>query len=229
MREYTSDRTWELLAQTWPQHFAPRQARPQYGEEVSPRLPQMCPGCGHRSAFHAIRELLQAEFPNAITVGDIGCHTLGSMEPYAMGNVLLCMGHSNGTGAGLAIGNSERPVITFIGDSTFYHAGMPALANAAVHNHNITLVVMENYTTAMTGHQPTVGNGEMGDKLAIPQVLEALGAKFIKSVDTYRQAELKDLMREAINYPGFAVVIAKHPCMLKFLRDKRRKAAAAAK
>ena len=228
MREYTSDRTWELLAQTWPQHFAPRQPRPQYGEEVSPRLPQMCPGCGHRSAFHAIRELLQEEFPNAITVADIGCHTLGSMEPYEMGNVLLCMGHSNGTGAGLAIGNTERPVITFIGDSTFYHAGMPALANAAVHNHNITLVVMENYTTAMTGHQPTVGNGEMGDKLAIPQVLEALGAKFIKSVDTYRQTELKDLLREAINYPGFAVVIAKHPCMLKFLRDKRHKAAAAA-
>ena len=226
MREFTSDRTWELLGQAWPELFPPRLPRQAHGEEVSPRLAQMCPGCGHRSAFYAIRELLQKEYPNAITVADIGCHSLGSMEPYEMGTVLLCMGHSMGTGAGLSIGNSERPVIGFIGDSTLYHAGVPAITNAAVHNRNMVLVVLENYTTAMTGHQPTMASGEMGDKLSIPQLLEALGVKFLKSIDAYRQADLQDLMREAIAYPGFAVVIAKHPCMLKFLRDKRRKLAA---
>ena len=224
MGEMTPPRTWALLSSAWPDTFPPRMAEAPK-EEVVPRLPQMCPGCGHRSAFYAIRELLQKEYPGAITVADIGCHTLGALEPYEMGTVLLCMGHSNGTGAGLAIGNTSRKVVTFIGDSTMYHAGLPAIINAAIHNHNMTLVVMENYTTAMTGHQPTMGSGELGEKLSIPDVLAALGVQFIKSTDAYKQGELQDLMREAMAYEGFAVVIAKHPCMLKFLRDKRRKLA----
>lgn len=224
MHEFTPERTWNLLAQVWPDMFEARPAPPEPEEEVSPRLAQMCPGCGHRSAFFAIRELIQEEYENAITVADIGCHSLGSMEPYEMGTVLLCMGHSNGTGAGMSIGNADRPVITFIGDSTFYHAGLPAIINAIMHNHNLTLVVLENYTTAMTGHQPTAGSGELeGDKIDIPSVLEALGCKFIRSIDAYRQPELKEHMREAIAHDGFSVVIAKHPCMLKFTRERRRR------
>ncbi len=226
MGEYTPARTWELLSQTWPEVFAPRPVQAAIEAEVSPRLAQMCPGCGHRSAFHAIRELLREEFPAAITVADIGCHSLGSLEPYEMGTVLMCMGHSSGTGAGLSLGNRKRPVVSFIGDSTFYHAGLPAIINAIMHNHNLTLVVMENYTTAMTGHQPTAGSGEFGDKISIPDVLTALGCDFVRSIDAYRQAELQDIMREAIAHDGFAVVIAKHPCMLKFIRDKQRKLAA---
>ena len=225
MKEFTPDRTWDLLSSIWAAEFPPRLARSAPAETPAPRLPQMCPGCGHRSAFFAIRELLTGEYPNAITVADIGCHSLGSMEPYEMGTVLVCMGHSNGTGAGLAINNADRPVITFIGDSTFYHAGIPAAINAQLHNHNVTLVVLENYTTAMTGHQPTAGSGEIGDKIQIPAMFEALGVGFIKSIDAYRQAELQDIMREAIAYEGFAVVIAKHPCMLKFTRDRQRKLA----
>lgn len=226
MGEYTPTRTWELLSSIWPETFPVRAAGTAAEEEIAPRLAQMCPGCGHRSAFHAIRDLLTAEHPEAITVADIGCHSLGSMEPYEMGTVLMCMGHSSGTGAGLSLGNGERPVVSFIGDSTFYHAGLPAIINAIMHNHNLTLVVMENYTTAMTGHQPTAGSGEFGDKISIPEVLTALGCDFVRSIDAYRQAELQDIMREAIAFDGFAVVIAKHPCMLKFIRDKQRKLAA---
>ena len=229
MREYTPGRVWEQLHRVWPAAFPERAAftpGPE-ADKVAPRLAQMCPGCGHRSAFHAIAELLREEYPEAITVADIGCHSLGSMEPYNMGRVLLCMGHSNGTGAGLAIGNTERPVITFIGDSTLFHAGLPAIINAIMHNHNLTLVVMENYTTAMTGHQPTAGSGELGnDKIDIPALLTALGCKFVKGIDAYRQAELQEIMREAIAFEGFAVVIAHHPCMLKFLRERSRKLAA---
>lgn len=223
MKEFTPERTWELLSQIWPDVFPAREKRPEPTEEVSPRIAQMCPGCGHRSAFHAIRELLLEEYPDAITVADIGCHTLGSLEPYELGTVLLCMGHSNGTGAGLAIGNKSRPVLTFIGDSTFYHAGLPAIVNAIAYNHNMTLIVMENYTTAMTGNQPTHGSGEYGDKIDIPKVLESFGCKFVKSTDTYMQDKLKELLREAIAFEGFAVVIAKHPCMLKFTRDRIRR------
>ena len=192
---------------------------------MSHRAWPRCAPAAATSAFYAIRELLGAEYPGTITVADIGCHSLGSMEPYEMGTVLVCMGHSNGTGAGLSINNDDRPVVTFIGDSTFYHAGLPAVINAMLHNHNMTLVVLENYTTAMTGHQPTAGSGELGDKVSIPETLKALGVKFVKSIDAYRQAELQDLMREAIAFEGFAVVIAKHPCMLKFTRDRQRKLA----
>lgn len=226
MHEFTPGRVWDVLSGIWPETFPKRKVHaPKEADEVSPRLAQMCPGCGHRSAFHAIAELLGEEYKDAITVADIGCHSLGSMEPYNMGTVLLCMGHSNGTGAGLSI-NNDRKVVTFIGDSTLFHAGLPGIINAIMHNHNVVLVVMENYTTAMTGHQPTAGSGEMGnEKIDIPTVLEALGAKFVKSIDAYRQADLQDIMREAMEFEGFAVVIAKHPCMLKFIRDRTRRLA----
>jgi indolepyruvate ferredoxin oxidoreductase, alpha subunit len=217
---------WETYRESFPQVIPDRGELPQPKVKVAPRTAQMCPGCGHRSAFYATRELLQNEYPNAITVADIGCHSLGSMEPYEMGTVLLCMGHSNGTGAGLSINNTTRPVITYIGDSTLYHAGLPAIANATTYNHNMTLIVMENYTTAMTGHQPTAGSGEYGNKLSIPEILTALGVKWIKEVPAYQQGALQDALREAIAFEGFAVVIAKHPCMLKFLREKARKLAA---
>ena len=226
MHEFVPERVWDLFSGFWPESFAPRPARAVPAEDVSPRLAQMCPGCGHRSAFFAIRELIDEEFPETITVADIGCHSLGSMQPYEMGTVLLCMGHSNGTAGGLAIGNDTRKVICFIGDSTFFHAGLPAIINNVLYDRNVTLVVLENYTTAMTGHQPNASSGEIGEKIKITDVLEALGVKFLRSVDAYMQDKLKDHMRDALNHEGFSVVIAKHPCMLKFMRDKRKREAA---
>lgn len=226
MHEFVPARVWDLLSGFWPDCFAPKPQRAEAAEEVSPRLAQMCPGCGHRSAFFAIRELIDEEFPDAITVADIGCHSLGSMKPYEMGTVLLCMGHSNGTAGGLAIGNDKRKVVCFIGDSTFFHAGLPGIINNVLYDRNVTLVVLENYTTAMTGHQPHAASGEIGDKIKIPEVLEALGVKFLRSVDAYMQDKLKDHIRDSMNHKGFGVVIAKHPCMLKFIRDKRKRAEA---
>lgn len=219
------DSLWDNLREVFGEVIPAKAALPQAAHAVAPRLAQMCPGCGHRSAFFAIRELLEAEYPDAIVVGDIGCHTIGYLPPHNMGEVLLCMGHSNGTAAGLDI-NNTRPIVTFIGDSTLYHAGLPAIANATMHKHNITLVVLENFTTAMTGHQPTAGSGEFGQKLNIPDILHALGVEHVASVDAYLQDQLKEKMRESLALPGFSVVIAKHPCMLKFLREKARKLAA---
>jgi indolepyruvate ferredoxin oxidoreductase alpha subunit len=223
--ELSPDELWDNLREVFSAVIPEKSALPKPKHSAAPRLPQMCPGCGHRSAFFAVQELLRDEYPETIVVGDIGCHTLGSLEPYEMGSVLLSMGHSNGTAAGLSI-NNTRPMVTFIGDSTLYHAGLPAIANATMHKHNITLVVLENYTTAMTGHQPTAGSGEFGQKLNIPDILTALGVKHVTSVDAFMQDDLKKLLREALAFEGFSVVIAKHPCMLKFLRDKSRKLAA---
>ena len=219
MKELGPQRTWKILSDYWPELFPPRELKPA-PIEVSPRLAQMCPGCGHRSAFHAIKQALPED---AITVGDIGCHSLGFFEPYLMGQMLLSMGHSNATAAGLSIGNQKRKVLSFIGDSTFFHAGIPAIINAILYNHNFTLVVMENGTTAMTGHQPHAGSGEIGERVPIIEVLKTLGVKFIRDVDTYNQKKLTEYVREALEFEGFAVVIARHPCMLKFVREQRRK------
>jgi indolepyruvate ferredoxin oxidoreductase alpha subunit len=217
--ELDPGRTWKLLSQTWPDLFAPR-APHAPSRAVVPRLPQLCPGCGHRSAFHAIKAAIADD---AITVADIGCHTMGYWPPYDMGQVMLCMGHSAGSGGGLSINNKQRKVISFVGDSTFFHAGIPAMLNAMVHDHDITLVMMENGTTAMTGHQPRVGSGEIGEKLELVQMFEGLGVKLVRKVDAYDQQKLGEAIAEALAHEGFAVVIAHHPCMLKFTREQRRK------
>ncbi|MCF7886554.1 MAG: indolepyruvate ferredoxin oxidoreductase subunit alpha [Candidatus Marinimicrobia bacterium] len=217
--ELTPGRTWKILSDTWPDLFPPKQ-KIHEEPDISPRIAQMCPGCGHRSAFHAIKKALPE---GTITVGDIGCHSLGFFKPYNMGEILLSMGHSNGTGSGLSIRNNQQKVVTFIGDSTFFHAGIPGIINAQYHDHNITLVVMENGTTAMTGHQPHPGSGEISAKISIKKILESIGIEFIRDIDTYNQKKLTKYMQEALDHEGFSVVIARHPCMLKFTREQRRK------
>lgn len=219
--EYTPDKTAEVMSKTWPDMIPLRGAKRQ--PALAPRPPQMCPGCGHRSAFYAVRKTLAKE---DITVADIGCHTLGFLPPYKVGEVLLSMGHSTGTGAGLSLFNSTRKVVSFIGDSTLFHAGLPGIVNAVFNNHNLTLIVMENGTTAMTGHQdhPGAGRNANGPSEAIPirGVLEGLGVKSIREVDAYSQAKLIELVKEANAEEGFSVVIARHPCMLKYTREQQR-------
>ncbi len=221
--EYTPDRVEDILRLDWPDLFP---AEPELAEipGMEPRPPQMCPGCGHRSAFFAIGEALEE---GTVSVADIGCHTLGFLPPYELGQVLLSMGHSTGTASGLSLFGEGPKKVAFIGDSTLYHAGLPGIVNALFNGHELTLVVMENGTTAMTGHQDHPGSGRnaRGDVTAIPvrQLLEGLGVKDIVDVDTYSQARLKQVIQEAQSRAGFSVVIARHPCMLKFTREQRRK------
>jgi len=222
--EYTPDKVRDILHRTWPDIIPPRPAAHESSQPVPARPAQMCPGCGHRSAFHAIRQALPE---GTITVADIGCHTLGFMEPYRMGEVLLCMGASTSMGAGLTLFNDTRKVVAFLGDSTFFHAGLPGIVNALFNRHNLTLVLMENGTTAMTGHQDHAASGrnfnEVTEAIPVRQVLEGLGVRHIFETDTYKQAELTDLMRQALATDAFSVVIARHPCMLLFTRNQRRK------
>ena len=221
--EYTPDKVFDVLRNTWPD-ILPSIQKKSEGLKVPSRPPQMCPGCGHRSAFYAIKKALSS---SDITVADIGCHTLGFLPPYNIGEVLLCMGHSCGTAAGLSLFNKERKVVAFLGDSTFFHAGLPGIVNGVFNNHNFTLIIMENGTTAMTGHQDHPGTGknfrEEVDKLPIKEILMGVGVKSIKEVDTYNQSKLTQLVKETIEESGFSVIIAKHPCMLKLTRENKRK------
>jgi len=222
--EYTPDKVYALLQDTWPDLLPSRPVPEEEPPSVPWRPAQMCPGCGHRSAFHAVKQAL-AE--TDITVADIGCHTLGFQEPYEMGELLMCMGASTGMGSGLSLFNDSRKVVVFMGDSTFFHAGLPGIINALFNNHNITMLLMENGTTAMTGHQDHAASGrnfnETVDKIPLRQVLEGLGVPNIYEIDTYQQARLKELVETAVNDGGFSVVIARHPCMLKFMRLQKKK------
>jgi indolepyruvate ferredoxin oxidoreductase alpha subunit len=222
--EYTPDKVFQILEKTWPDLLTAMDTPKDVVTSVPARPPQMCPGCGHRSAFHAIKKALNS---TDITVADIGCHTLGFLPPYQVGELMMCMGASIAIGSGLSLFNDTRNVVAFLGDSTFFHAGLPGIINALFNNYNVTLILMENGTTAMTGHQDHAASGqnfnEPTDKIPLRRVLEGLGVRHIYEIDTYQQAKLTEMVKEAVNIKEFSAVIARHPCMLKFTREQRRK------
>jgi indolepyruvate ferredoxin oxidoreductase alpha subunit len=222
--EYTPDKVYEVLKKTWPDMLPDRKVQGVATYDVPARPAQMCPGCGHRSAFHAIKKALK---DTDITVADIGCHTLGYLPPYQVGELMMCMGASTAIGSGMSLFNDTRRVVVFLGDSTFFHAGLPGIINALFNKHNITLILMENGTTAMTGHQDHAASGrnfnEAADTIPLRQVLEGLGVKHIWETDTYQQFQLAEMVKAAVDIEEFSVVIARHPCMLKFTREQRRK------
>jgi indolepyruvate ferredoxin oxidoreductase alpha subunit len=222
--EYTPDKVAVVLNKTWPDLLPPAESPNRPAVSVPPRPAQMCPGCGHRSAFHAIKKALKA---TDISVADIGCHTLGFQPPYQLGQLLMCMGASTGVGSGLSLFNETRRIVVFMGDSTFFHAGLPGLINALFNRHNVTMIIMENGTTAMTGHQDHPASGrnfnDATDKILIRRVLEGLGVSSIFETDTYDQKQLTQMVRKAVAVQGFSAVIARHPCMLKFTRRMRRR------
>ena len=122
--------------------------------EIPQRPPNLCAGCSHRATFYAVKKA--AEGMQTIYPTDIGCYTLGFLPPLSMGDFLICMGSSAGTSCGFSK-VTDKKVVSFIGDSTFFHSGIPGLVNAVFNNHNFTFVILDNGITAMTGHQPNPG------------------------------------------------------------------------
>ncbi len=204
---------------------APRRTAP----AVHPgRRPTLCAGCPHRAAFFAIKKA----FPKGIYPGDIGCYTLG-LNLGAVDTV-LCMGASIGLATGFYHGyRASREgfpsICATIGDSTFFHAGIPPLMNAVVQGARFVLVILDNSTTAMTGHQPTPEHGRTLDgtpvpSLSIPDLVRACGVRFVQVGDPYEMKEFLDLLKRAGEFAksddgGVAVVIAKRPCLM----DRGRK------
>jgi len=184
--------------------------------------PTLCAGCGHRAAFYAIRET----FPEGIFPSDIGCYTLG-LNLGAV-DTCHCMGGGLSQAAGFyhafAAGGEVPPIVATIGDSTFYHAGLPALLNAVFHRARFIVVLLDNQTTAMTGGQPTLAVGvtaQGGPATPIPleDLIRACGVKFLRVIDPYDIPGLKALLTEADAFcrspeGGVAVIIARHPCLL---------------
>jgi len=185
--------------------------------------PTLCAGCAHRAAFYAIKET----FPAGIFPSDIGCYTLG-LNLGAV-DTCHCMGAGISQAAGFyrafAAGGAEFPaIVATIGDSTFFHAGVPALLNAVFNQARFILVILDNATTAMTGHQPTpqvglTAAGDMGHRVLIADLVRACGAGFLREADPYDLPAFMEHLKEADAYcrgpgGGVAVIIAKHPCLL---------------
>ena len=189
-----------------------------------PRPPILCPGCPHRATYYAVKQVAPSD---TIYPTDIGCYTLGLLPPYKTADFLLCMGSSVGSGAGFAMATGKK-VISFIGDSTFFHAGLPALMNALHHNHNFTIAILDNSTTAMTGHQPHPGNsingmGNEANAIDIASLVKGMGVKHVEVVNPYNLKATKEAFKRALEYNGLSVVIAKAPCILLDLKRRRKR------
>jgi indolepyruvate ferredoxin oxidoreductase alpha subunit len=185
--------------------------------EVPQRPPNLCAGCSHRATYYEVKKA--AEGLGTIYPTDIGCYTLGVLAPLSMADFLLCMGSSVGTGCGFSVA-TDKKVISFIGDSTFFHSGIPGLVNAVFNNHNFTLVILDNSTTAMTGHQPNPGV-DMGDfnltgygRVSIEKVVRAIGVPHVAVIRPFRVNKSIAAIKEAIDYKGVSVIISEEACAL---------------
>ncbi len=194
--------------------------------EIPQRPPNLCAGCSHRATYYAVAKA--TEGMETVHPTDIGCYTLGFLPPLSMGDFLLCMGSSSGTAGGFATA-TDRKVISFIGDSTFFHSGIPGLVNAVFNNHDFTLVILDNGTTAMTGHQPHPGvdmkamDFDGYGRISIEAVVRALGVSHVSVIRPFNVKKSVAAVREAVAHKGVSVVISQEACVLfaKGLRKGR--------
>ncbi len=192
-------------------------------QHAPPRPPVLCPGCPHTASFYAIKKAVgEAAFPS-----DIGCYTLGINKPLEAVDITICMGASAGVSNGLSY-VVDRSIIATIGDSTFFHSGIPPLINAVYNRRKFTLVILDNSTTGMTGHQPHPGTGERmcdeeGERVDIETIVKGMGVKFVETVNPYNVRKMEEAVRKAIEHDGVSVVIARHPCAILWTRERKRK------
>ena len=196
-----------------------RPAQNRWTPEPLVRPPVLCAGCPHTSAFMAVRAT------GARVAGDIGCYTLACLDPLRGMDTTVSMGSSIGNAVGMAMAGETKPVVATIGDSTFLHAGIPQLINAVYNQANITVVLLDNHITAMTGgqHHPGTGKtlrGEPAPQVDYEALVRAVGVKWVRKVDSYDLAAMHQSLRDAINYRGVAVLIADRPCVLDPVKIK---------
>ena len=182
------------------------------------RPPVLCPGCPHTSSYMVLRSV------NARVAGDIGCYTLASIEPLDAVDTCVAMGCSIANAVGMdKAGNQTRPIVATIGDSTFLHAGIPPLIDAVYNKANITVMILDNHTVAMTGGQDYAGTGitlrgEKTQRINFKELVQAIGVKWVRQIDSYNLAEMHMALKEAIQFKGVAVLISDRPCVIDPIR-----------
>lgn len=189
--------------------------------DVVSRPPALCKGCGHRDVYAALNEVLK-DYPNARVFGDIGCYTLGFLPPYKAIHSCVDMGASIGMAKGAADAG-HWPSIAIIGDSTFTHSGMTGLLDAINENSNITVIISDNLTTAMTGGQDSAGTNKF------EAICRGLGMtdEHLRVVVPIpkNMPEITQMIREEIDYQGVSVIIPRRECMQTLQRHLKQKRA----
>ncbi len=195
--------------------------------EIPQRPPSMCSGCPHRATYFAVKKA--SEGLETICPSDIGCYTLGFLPPLSMGDFHICMGSSVGTSCGFSK-VTDKKVISFIGDSTFFHSGITGLVNAVFNNHNFTLVILDNGTTAMTGHQPHPGVdmeklnlAGYNSPVSIEAVVKAVGVSKVKIIKPFNVDKSIAAIQDALDFKGVSVIISREICALYAKRLKKVK------
>jgi indolepyruvate ferredoxin oxidoreductase alpha subunit len=195
----------------------PESARVPVGDldkpEIPPRPPVLCPGCPHRAMFHLLNKRKVA------VAGDIGCYTLGLLPPLSSIHTCGCMGASIGVAHGAAQAGIGERMVAVIGDSTFFHTGMPALANVAYNQSDVLTIILDNRTTGMTGHQGNPGTGmtlQMHEvpPLELEPLVRALGIERVKTVPAFDVKALDETLKEFLQADGPSVLIARDECAL---------------
>jgi indolepyruvate ferredoxin oxidoreductase alpha subunit len=183
-------------------------------QDLPMRPPILCAGCHHRAAFYAIKKVFKDA---AIYPSDIGCYTLGIQ--LGVVDTTICMGASITVGSGIAHSGEPRDVVSTIGDSTFLHTGIQGLMNAVYNGANMTLVILDNRITAMTGHQPNPNTGVTATGVETPPVsldaiCRACGVTFVETVDPYDMTGMLRVLETAKARKGVKVIIAKQMCVI---------------
>jgi indolepyruvate ferredoxin oxidoreductase alpha subunit len=182
---------------------------------VPARPPVLCPGCSHRGVFYALRRL------KLNVSGDIGCYTLGGLPPLEAMDSNICMGASIGVAHGIGKANPELDArtVAVIGDSTFLHSGITGLLDVVYNKGNATVIILDNRTTAMTGHQEHPGSGrtlagEPAPAVDLTALVRALGVKRVRTIDPLNLAETESVIKEELAASEPSVIIADRPCAL---------------
>lgn len=188
---------------------------------MASRPPQLCQGCSHADTYKALNEALES-YSQANVFSDIGCYTLGALPPYNAIQSCVCMGAS----VSMAKGGAEvgvYPSVAVIGDSTFAHSGLTPLLDAATVNTNMTVIILDNATVAMTGGQPTFASGEKLERIIQGLGVEKEHLRTIVPLPKNHESNVQ-IMKEEFDYRGLSVIIAARECVQQALKKKRREA-----
>ena len=180
------------------------------------RPPVLCAGCPHRASFYAVKMAMKGK--KTIYCGDIGCYTLGNAQPLDMCDTCLCMGAGLGIAQGVYHMEKDTKCFAFVGDSTFFASGISGTINAFYNQADMTLVILDNSTTAMTGHQPHPGTGRtvMGqavEKVSMEKVLKAIGLTTVETVDPLDYDKAVETVKRVADEPGVKAIIFRSPCI----------------
>ncbi|MBQ9827747.1 MAG: indolepyruvate ferredoxin oxidoreductase subunit alpha [Lachnospiraceae bacterium] len=213
--EFTKDRIRSYVKRFLGLDEPSKVSRPE-PPELPVRPPVLCAGCPHRASFYAVKTAMKGK--KAVFCGDIGCYTLGNAMPLDMVDTCLCMGAGINIAQGIWRTEPDTKAFAFVGDSTFFASAVTGIINAKYNKADLTVVVLDNSTTAMTGHQPHPGTGRtmMGDvteAVSIEDILKGAGVEEVRTVDPLKLDEAVSAVKELTDMQGVKAVVFRYPCI----------------